>query len=315
MTSSEPAAWRRIATLHRPAASGPRWLALSAAAFFAFAYVFAGVLAVRQGRPLQPIIIGVPAPETLSVTLFTLAVLLVLVVVAHEAIHGLFATWYGGEPKYGVDLTSVGLPHAYAALAGTYTRDQLLVILLAPFLVLTGLGLVFLTIVPTLVVAVVLAANAAGSIADLWMAGRLLRYPSSVRIGEPPVCVETDNRYADEVSNGDTTDGVAIYGLASSEETGHPSSELLSSLVVGSVGTFAILVMGLLSLVLLSLAVGSGSVTIGLGDRLTLLRHDFVPEEGIALLRVDAAAIVAISALGGACWAVVAHTRQSKPKG
>jgi len=57
---------------------------------------------------------------------------------------------YGDAPSYGIGLSYFVLPYAYAETSGaSYTRNQLLVALLAPFAVITTLGLAAMVVVPS----------------------------------------------------------------------------------------------------------------------------------------------------------------------
>lgn len=218
--------------------------------------------------------------------------LVALIVVPHELLHGVFMARYGGDVGYGVDAAYFVLPYAYAKTDGTsYTRNQLLVALLAPFVGITAVGLAAMIVHPSSLVIVPLAANAAGSIGDLWMAGVLLQYPADVRVGPLP--------------DGDAQ-GFGIYGSSSTPAEGgrRPGMRFLSRLVVGAVGTLALLATALVATVFVSLAVGSGTVVIGEpGSRWFLFRHELASGAGAVLLEFGTTTGLAAAAAGGLAWA------------
>ena len=283
---------RLIATFRRTRSVAVQWIVVSAVGFFGFAYLFGHVRAAILGTSLEPIIVPVFAPPDVLPWLVASAGLVALIVVPHELLHGVFMARYGGDVDYGVDVAYFVLPYAYAKTDGTsYTRNQLLVALLAPFVGITAVGLAAMVVRPSPLVIVPLAANAAGSIGDLWMAGVLLQYPADVRVGPLP--------------DGDAQ-GFGIYG--SSTHSGNvdrrPGMRFLSRIVVGAVGTLALLATALVATVFVSLAVGSGTVVIGdPGSRWFLFRHELASGAGAVLLEFGTAAALAAAAAGGLAWA------------
>ncbi|OAQ52074.1 hypothetical protein HTG_13915 [Natrinema mahii] len=289
--SDSAMARRPLATFRLTRAVALQWLVVSAAGFFGAVYAFARVLARLRGVALEPIVIAPSSPPTVLVWLAVSVGLLVVVVVPHELLHGLFLARYGGSPRYGVGVSYFVLPYAYAETDGSsYTRNQLLIALLAPFAVITAVGLAAMVVYPSPLLVVPLAANAAGSIGDLWMAAVLCQYPADVRVGDPPGGVQ----------------GFGIYGTDKGASDRLPGARLLSRFVTGSVGTLAAVVTYALVAVLLSLAFGSGDVVLGDPDRGWLLvRHDRRPD-GSALLEIGDRAMLSAAALGGLAWTVVA---------
>jgi hypothetical protein len=286
---------RPVATFRLTRSVALQWLVVSAVGFFAFAYWFGHVLARLRGTSLEPIVIAASSPPTVLVWLAVSVGLLVCVVVPHELLHGVAMARYGGSPSYGVGVSYFVLPYAYAESDGTsYTRNQLLVALLAPFVGITAVGLAAMAVYPTPLLIVPLAANAAGSIGDLWMAAVLCQYPADVRVGDPP---------------GDVR-GFGIYGASDGSVSRLPGAWLLSRFLTGGVGTLAAVVTYALLAVLLSLAFGSGDVVLGDPDRGWLLvRHDRRPD-GSALLEIGDRALLGTAALGGLAWTVVATLRR-----
>ena len=285
---------RPLAAFHLTRAVTLQWLAVSAVGFFGFAYGFGHALAWIRGTALEPIVIAPSSPPTVLGWLAVSIGLLICVVVPHELLHGVFLARYGDNPEYGIGVSHFVLPYAYAGTSGTrYTRNQLLVALLAPFVVLTTVGIAVMVVVPTPLLIVPLAANAAGSIGDLWMAAVLYQYPVDVRVGDPP---------------GDVR-GFGIYGARGQPLSRRPGMPLLARFLAGSVGTLAVIGLYALGAVLLSLAVGSGDVVLGDPDAGWLLvRHDRLPD-GTALLEIGDRALLGVAALGGLAWTIVATVR------
>jgi hypothetical protein len=149
------------------------WAALSFGLFLGFLFLFAGVY---HGATGETISMSLASPH--DAALFLL--LSLLPVPLHELTHGAVMRYYSGRPRYGVAIAHFVLPYAYATSKDVYTRGQFIVIALAPLVVLSTVGMLFLPWLPCLLIP--LASNAAGSICDLWMTIHLLRFPSDVQL-------------------------------------------------------------------------------------------------------------------------------------
>ncbi len=95
--------------------------------------------------------------------------------VLHELVHGVFFWLFTrSRPTFGFRGW-----YAFAAAPGwLLTRGQYLVVTLAPFVLLSILGIILLAIVPTGALAAILAGtvmNAAGAVGDLWVVFLILR--------------------------------------------------------------------------------------------------------------------------------------------
>jgi hypothetical protein len=131
-----------------------------------FGWLFMGVAAALHPRSF---VMGLAMfGRTLTVVEFILTML--AVVILHEFIHAFFFWFFTRErPKIGFNLL-----YAYAAAPDWYfPRRQFLVIALAPFLLITIVGLVLMPwanfmAIPRLVLA--LTVNAAGAVGDLIVA-------------------------------------------------------------------------------------------------------------------------------------------------
>lgn len=100
---------------------------------------------------------------------------LVLVILIHELTHGVFYWWFSGQfPTFGV--TWLGI-YVEAPINVYFPRNQYLMIGIAPFLLLTLIGLFLLVLLPVFLVPIILlfiTFNAAGSAADLILITYLL---------------------------------------------------------------------------------------------------------------------------------------------
>ena len=99
------------------------------------------------------------------------------VLVLHEAIHGAAFKYFGGRPTFGATVIQKILPAFYCSAPGYwFTRGQFAVIILAPLVVISLLGIALMPFVDDgLLLVLPLAINFGGAIGDLWMAGMLLR--------------------------------------------------------------------------------------------------------------------------------------------
>jgi fatty acid desaturase len=115
--------------------------------------------------------------------LASLVVATLLMIVLHEAVHGVFFWLFSGKiPLFGFK----GF-YAYAALPpGVYLeRDRYLLTGIAPLLVLTAAGLALVPFIPALTLPVLLfflVGNASGSVGDVIVIGWLLSKPPEVLI-------------------------------------------------------------------------------------------------------------------------------------
>lgn len=114
-------------------------------------------------------------------------------IVMHELVHGIAFAAFGGSPRYGMKFTYL-LPIAYATAPGDrFSRNDFVVIGLAPLVMIDLIGLMILAIAPHFAwVGWVVVLNTAGAIGDIWIVALLLRSPPSIQIE-------------------DREDGIAIY--------------------------------------------------------------------------------------------------------
>jgi hypothetical protein len=108
----------------------------------------------------------------------------VLTLVLHELVHGVCMRAFGAQPRYGVKLEALAL---YATAPGyAFTRNQYLIVILAPLVVLSVLALLGIVVlantlwVPALVAGAV--TNASGACGDVYMAWLTARYPDTAYV-------------------------------------------------------------------------------------------------------------------------------------
>ncbi|WP_440766903.1 DUF3267 domain-containing protein [Natronorubrum sp. DTA7] len=230
-------------------------------------------------------------------TFGTFAALLLAAIVPHELIHGAAMSRCGGKPRYGVGVAYFVLPYAYATSDETYTRNQLLGILLAPLVLISLAGLVIMVIVPSSWLFVPLAANVAGSVGDLWMAILLLEYSSNVRI--------------QETANGV---GIGIYGSETDRQT-YSYASLFWNTILGSTVTFGTLAGASILAVFGALIFGAESLTVG--DPETwwyVLDYHRDPDGSGASFGVGVRLLGVLSVIGGGSYALLTIVHERYPK-
>ena len=295
-TDSEPTDRRLLESIEVTDAVARKLLIVSIAAFVVVVGL-GDVVFTRLGTPFQPTTVTATSPLSVLLGMAVIVGLLVVVIVPHELLHGVFMARYGGDPEYGLGVRGLLMPSAYARTKGSiYTRNQMLIATLAPLVVITGgvFALAVITGRPLLVVPA--AANAAGSVGDIWIAARIWRYPQSIRVAEPP-----------EGYDGD----VAVYGFEDAER-GAPGtiSRALATWVYGTAGTLTLAVVVLFASAIVSLGVGSGNVVLEVPvvDAF-FFRHELLSPGRGAFVAVGFPALFTLSAVGGLVWTVVSTLR------
>lgn len=111
--------------------------------------------------------------------LFGILLLLIVVPVVHEAVHGVAAQVVGVHPSYGI-----GPGYAYTTFLEPVGKGQYLLIGLAPLVVLSIIGVAVMVLVPSIagLTLVFLVGNAAGAMGDVWMAWRTVQLPADASI-------------------------------------------------------------------------------------------------------------------------------------
>jgi len=106
---------------------------------------------------------------------------IVAYIILHEAVHGVLFLVFGGRPRFGVKLVGRFFPVAfYATSRAPVSRNQYLLVILAPFLTLTPVFLVIGILANAegiVVLAIIaMAMNVSGSVGDLMMAWKIRRH-------------------------------------------------------------------------------------------------------------------------------------------
>lgn len=187
-------------------------LAVGASALFGtLAWIVQGpnlVAAIRETSVPAP----APVPEELLALAIPFAIALFVTVVIHELLHGFTLRLYGYDVEYGIE---PGLGAVYTmALEQFQSREQLLVVTLAPLTVVTLVCLPLLAATPLVAVTAlfVLVLNTGGAAGDAYLAWRCLKLPpgtllydansehsyiyeplSTVTSGDGPIPPETAN--------------------------------------------------------------------------------------------------------------------------
>ena len=216
-------------------------------------------------------------------------------VVPHEWLHGLAIRYYGGEPKYGVGIAHFILPYAYATTDHEFTRNQFIVVLMTPLVVMTAVGIPVMLAFEWGWLIVPLAANAAGAIADLWMTMTLLVFPTDVRLEDHPNGVRIVGRESDR--RGALSVTAVVW-------------DALGGAAVAAVGVFLVLAVGgPLALDVL----GVDSLTIGTPDTLSFLfSFSSTPTE---ISMSVGPAVLGIGAVVGLLYAFVRSYRRARSPG
>lgn len=204
---------------------------------------FATVYRLATGLPASlwvlPVGLGWP---TDALNVLALVVLAVGFVVPHELLHGLAIRYYGGEARYGVGVAHFVLPYAYAATDHEFDRNQFLVVLLAPLVVVTLVGVPAMILFEWGWLVVPLSLNAAGAVADVWMTLTLLGYPPHVRV------VDHENGIRIVGRPGDRPRGTSVTGLAWDALAGAAVAAVGTLVALAVVGPFALSALGVESL-------------------------------------------------------------------
>ncbi len=117
-------------------------------------------------------------------------VIVPLVFIAHEGLHGLAICWAGQEPRYGAQFASFGpikIPLLlYATTEGAlFSRRAFIVIALVPLVVITAVGMLLVVVIPQgmlFTVNLCVALNAGGAAGDVWMSWVALQHPPNALI-------------------------------------------------------------------------------------------------------------------------------------
>lgn len=264
------------------------WSALGTGATVVAAVVFTAIYGMGTGRSSIGFRIG--SPDTAIVGFFLFGLSIVGVIVVHEAIHAVVLRYYGGDVSYGVGLAGLILPYAYVTTTRRLTRNQFIVVALAPLVAITLVGIPLMLLTDAAILVVPLALNAGGAIGDLWMACVLRRYP-------PHVTVE------------DSKTGMRIYGSSRDDPLAPATTRtFLHRVALGSAVGFGALIVAVITTALLLISFGVSSFTLGVPDTLwTVFAVESGPD-GFGT-SINAAGTVIVSLLLGVGYAVTSASR------
>jgi hypothetical protein len=111
--------------------------------------------------------------------LILVAIVLLVVPIAHEAVHGIVAKFAGAKPFYGI-----GQGYAYTSFEEPVTPRQYMIITAAPLVVLSAICIMLFPLISGwfLFILAFAVTNAAGAIGDLWILNRIRHLPSNALI-------------------------------------------------------------------------------------------------------------------------------------
>lgn len=217
-----------------------------------------------------------------------------LTIIFHELIHGAVMSLYGGKPRYGVGLSHFVLPYAYATSSKVFTRNQFLQITLAPFAIISVLGVLLMVVLQIPWLAIALAINAAGAIVDMWVSTVVWRYPRHVLVE-------------------DTRIGLHIYGKSSDRRVAHSADGLFWNFLTGFAFSLVVIWLGLgfILPVILSM-LGVESLTLGIADTPLNLYQYQRTDGGGFLSSIQFVNVLALSSAVGLIYGFVKSISNSK---
>lgn len=198
----------------------------------------------------------------IAVNILVVLVLTTGILVPHELLHGLAMRAFGGHPRYGVGVAHSILPYGYATTDEPFERNEFLVVLLAPLVGITLVGVTLMVAFEWGWLILPLAANVGGAVVDCWMASSLLRYPDHV------VCVDSE-------------EGTTIYGNAGDEPATTDLGAIGWDLLVGTgIAAVPLLFLGIVVTPIALSALGVSDLAIGTPGTPTFV-YEFVetPDE------------------------------------
>ena len=148
-----------------------------------------------------------------SDTILISVALFVGTLVLHELIHGVFMSKYGGKPSYGAGIAHYVLPYFYATTKTIFTRNQYIVIAIAPLVVISlvviGIMAAFPSIAHWMFIPFIM--NASGAVGDMWVTRNVLRYPKHVILEDRKTGLIIYGKETDKPMNISTTGFVSRF--------------------------------------------------------------------------------------------------------
>jgi len=227
--------------------------ALSTLGVFVAAATLGGLYQAVTGHPATFQFASGVGWWTNALDVLVILLLVTVILVPHEWLHGLAIRYYGGEPKYGVGIAHFIMPYAYATTDHQFTRNQFIVVLMTPLVVMSAVGVPLMLAFEWGWLIIPLAANAAGAIADIWMTMTLLAFPADVRLEDYPKGVRIWGRESDRRGS------LSVTGV------------VWDALSGAAIATFVVFVMLAIGGPLILDVLGVDSLTIGTLDTFTFL--------------------------------------------
>lgn len=173
-------------------------------ALFAFGFFFTSLYILLTGN------------DSLHFTSGTILIPLALfigIIVLHELIHGVFMSKYGGKPHYGAGIAHFILPYFYATSKTVYSRNQFIVIAIAPLVVISLIGIGIMAALPSIAhwIFIPFIVNASGAVGDLWVTRNVLRYPKHVMLEDRKTGLIIYGKETDKTINISTTGFVTSF--------------------------------------------------------------------------------------------------------
>jgi hypothetical protein len=142
-------------------------------------YLYGGLYAAMHGvaeMSVEGVQVFLGLGISLGLTLILISV--------HELTHGLTASLYGARPLYGAGLMHRVVPYLYCTVERhRFTRTQYAAVALAPALLVSGVGAVWVGFLPLggwLVAPI--AVDLGGCVADLWVTVLVYRQPQGTLV-------------------------------------------------------------------------------------------------------------------------------------
>ena len=247
-------------------------------ALFAFGFFFTSIYTLFTGEISFNFTSG---PIIISVALS------IGTIVLHELIHGAFMSMYGGKPRYGAGIAHYILPYFYATTKTVFSRNQFIVISIAPLVVISLAGIGLMAAFPSIAHWIFLpfVLNASGAVGDLWVTRNVLRYPKHVLLE-------------------DRKTGLIIYG----KETDKPMNISTTGFGLRFFKIFSLcfIAMGILINIapILLLTLGVESFTIGPANSFFTIFEFHSSAEGF-VFQLYLLSLLAISVIAGLFYAII----------
>jgi len=175
-------------------------LGMGTLALFAFGFFFTALYTLFTGK------VGFNFDFTSGTILISVA-LFIGTVVLHELIHGVFMSIYGGKPRYGAGIAYFILPYFYATTKTAFSRNQFIMIAIAPLVVISLVGIGLMAAFPSIAhwIFIPFVLNASGAVGDLWVTRNILRYPEHALLEDRKTGLIIYGKETDKTMNISTT--------------------------------------------------------------------------------------------------------------